>query len=73
MQRFQRISKKVADKISQSKVAVISAGTAIMATASQAAVTMPDPTYTDIEAAAAIGFAIAITVGLLMKAKRFFS
>ena len=38
----------------------------------QAAVTMPTPTYTDIEGAAAIGFAIAITVGLLMQAKSFF-
>jgi len=38
----------------------------------QAAVTMPTASYTDIEAAAAIGFGIAITVGLLMKAKSFF-
>ncbi len=38
----------------------------------QAAVTMPTADYSDIESAAAIGFAIAITVGLLMKAKSFF-
>lgn len=37
-----------------------------------AAVTMPTPSYTDIEAAAAVGFGIAITVALLMRAKSFF-
>lgn len=37
-----------------------------------AATTMPTPDYGDITAAAAIGFAVVLTVGLLMKAKKFF-
>lgn len=44
MRRFQKISKKVTDKISQSKV--VTGGTSlVLATASQAAVTAP--TFTD--------------------------
>lgn len=73
MARFQKISKKVTDKVQSSKVAVLGTAGTIMATSANAAVTMPAASYTDIEAAAAIGFGIAITVGLLMKAKRFFS
>jgi hypothetical protein len=45
---------------------------ATMASNAAAAVTMPTPSYTDIEAAAVVGFGIAITVALLMKAKSFF-
>jgi hypothetical protein len=51
---------------------LLAAGVLVASTSVQAAVTMPTPSYTDIEAAAAIGFAIVLTVGLLMKAKRFF-
>jgi len=43
------------------------------AVSANAAVTMPTADYTDIESAAAIGFAVVLTVGLLMKAKRFFA
>lgn len=48
------------------------AGLAVYGAAANAAVTMPTPAYTDIEAAAVVGFGIAITVALLMKAKSFF-
>lgn len=41
-------------------------------TAANAAVVMPTADYTDIELAAAVGFGIAITVGLLKKARSFF-
>jgi len=47
------------------------AGLAALASNAAAAVTMPTPSYTDIEAAAVVGFAIVITVALLMKAKSF--
>lgn len=53
------------------KVAVV--GLALSGTSAMANVTMPSPVYDDIEAAAAIGFAVVLTVGLLMKAKRFFA
>lgn len=60
-------------KISSSvRNGLVAAGALVLTTAGNAAVTMPTTSYTDIEAAAAIGFAIAITVGLLMKAKSFF-
>ena len=36
-----------------------------------AAVTMPTADYTSIEAAAGVGFAVILTVGLLRKAKGF--
>ena len=36
-------------------------------------VTMPEADYANINAAATVGFAVILTVGLLMKAKRFFS
>jgi len=55
------------------KNGLVAAGVLVLTTSSQAAVTMPTVSYTDIEAAAVIGFGIAITVGLLMKAKRFLS
>lgn len=43
MSRFQKISKKVADKLSQSKAVVISATGAVVTTAVQAApITAPD-------------------------------
>lgn len=42
-----------------------------LASNAAAAVTMPSPSYTDIEAAAVVGFGIVITVALLMKAKSF--
>ena len=51
---------------------LVAAGLAVGATAANAAVTMPTPDYTNIEAAATVGFGIVLTVGLLMKAKRFF-
>ncbi|MFA5234892.1 MAG: hypothetical protein WC390_10880 [Sulfurimonas sp.] len=72
MQRFQKISKKVTDKLSNNKV-VAGVSAAVIGVQAQAAVVMPTADYTDIEAAAVIGFGIAITVGLLMKAKRFFA
>jgi len=72
MQRFQKLSKKVADKLNQSKAIVVGSVATVGAVAANAAVTMPAPDYTDIEQAAGIGFAIVLTVGLLMKAKRFF-
>lgn len=59
--RFRKIAAKVA-----------AAGLAVYGAAANAAVTMPTPSYTDIEAAAAVGFTIAITVALLMRAKSFF-
>ena len=42
------------------------------AVSANAAVTMPTADYSNIEAAAAIGFGIVLTVGLLKKAKSFF-
>lgn len=51
---------------------IVAAGLAFGGAAANAAVTMPTPSYTDIEAAAVVGFGIAITVALLMKAKSFF-
>ena len=73
MSRFQKVSKKVADKLSQSKAVIVVAGSAVLATSSQAAaIVMPAPDYTDIQSAATIGFGVALTVGLLMKAKSFF-
>ena len=50
----------------------VAAGLAVGTTAANAAVTMPTADYTNIEAAAGIGFGIALTVGLLYKAKGFF-
>ncbi len=47
-------------------------GSVVAASAANAAVTMPTADYTNIEAAAGIGFGIALTVGLLYKAKGFF-
>jgi hypothetical protein len=55
------------------KNGLVAAGVLVLTTSSQAAVVMPTVSYTDIEAAAVIGFGITITVGLLMKAKRFFA
>lgn len=63
--------KNLKKAIAQNKIAV-GVSALVVTTASQAAVTMPTPDYTNIEAAATIGFAIAITIGLLMSAKRFF-
>jgi hypothetical protein len=45
---------------------------ALTTTSAFAEVTMPTADYTSIESAAGIGFAVVLTVGLLMKAKRFF-
>jgi hypothetical protein len=42
-----------------------------LVTNASAAVTMPTPDYTDIQAAAVVGFGIVISVALLMKAKSF--
>jgi uncharacterized membrane protein YdfJ with MMPL/SSD domain len=50
---------------------LVAAGSAVGASAANAAVTMPTPSYTDIEAAATLGFGIVITVSLLMAAKTF--
>ena len=47
-------------------------GTVALTSAANAAVTMPTVDYTNIEAAAGIGFGVALTVGLLYKAKGFF-
>ena len=44
----------------------------VSAFADDAAVTMPTPDYTNIYAAASIGFGIVLVVGLLRKAKSFF-
>lgn len=60
MKAFQKHSKKL-----------VAAGLAVYGAAANAAVTMPTPGYTDIEAAAVVGFGIIITVALLMKAKSF--
>jgi len=54
------------------KLGVVAVGAAVVASNAAAAVTMPTPSYIDIEAAAVVGFGIAITVALLMKAKSFF-
>ena len=43
-----------------------------LATNASAAVTMPTADYTNIEAAAGIGFGVVLVVGLLRKAKSFF-
>jgi len=72
MQRFQETSKKVLDRINQSKGKIVALGAMGLTAAANAAVTMPTADYTDIEAAAGVGFAVVLTVGLLMKAKRFF-
>lgn len=53
------------------KLGVVAVGAAVAASNAAAAVTMPSPSYTDIEAAAVVGFGIVITVALLMKAKSF--
>jgi len=58
---FKKMSKKA-----------VAASLAIGAVAAQADVTMPTPDYTNIEAAAGIGFGIVLVVGLLRKAKSFF-
>ena len=47
-------------------------GSVALASAANVAVTMREADYTNIEAAAGIGFGIALTVGLLYKAKGFF-
>lgn len=62
--------KKMSNSVKSGLVAV---GVLVLSSSAQAAITMPVVTYTDIESAALIGFGIAITVGLLMKAKRFFA
>lgn len=62
--------KKMSNSVRNGLLAV---GVLVASTSAQAAVVMPTVSYTDIEAAAVIGFGIAITVGLLMKAKRFFA
>lgn len=53
------------------KIALVGAGVVTLASNAAAAVTMPTPSYTDIEAAAVVGFGIVITVALLVKAKAF--
>lgn len=54
------------------KKGLVAVGVVVLAgAAANAAVTMPTPDYTDIEAAAVIGFGIVITVALLVKAKSF--
>lgn len=58
--------------IAQNKI-VAGGASLLLAAQANAAIVMPTADFTDIEAAAAIGFGIAITVGLLMKAKRFFA
>jgi hypothetical protein len=60
-------------KFGQHKGKVLGALATLGAVSANAAVTMPTPDYTNIEAAAGIGFAVVLAVGLLMKAKRFFA
>lgn len=50
---------------------LLAAGVAVYGAAANAAVVMPTPSYTEIEAAAAVGFGIVIVVSLLMAAKSF--
>lgn len=60
--------------LTNTKNKLVAVGTAGLVAAGnlQAAVTMPAADYTNIESAAGIGFGIALTVGLLYKAKGFF-
>ena len=58
--------------IAQNKVGAGAIALGLGATNSMAAVTMPTADYTNIESAAAIGFAVTLTVGLLVAARRFF-
>ena len=58
--------------LSKQKAKIVALGAIGLTAAANAAVTLPAPDYTNIEAAAGIGFGIVLTVGLLTKAKRFF-
>jgi len=64
--------KRLAQKANKAKVAILVGATTVAVSSANAAVTMPTADYTNIESAAGIGFGIVLTVGLLMKAKRFF-
>lgn len=61
------------------KLLVAGSALSVIATASNAAIVgatplvMPTANYTNIEAAATVGFGVVLTVGLLKKAKSFFS
>ena len=54
------------------KAKLLGLGLALYGVSASAAVTLPTPDYSNIEGAATVGFGIVLTVGLLMKAKRFF-
>jgi uncharacterized PurR-regulated membrane protein YhhQ (DUF165 family) len=58
--------------LSKQKTKIVALSVVGLTAAANAAVTLPVPDYSDIEAAAGIGFGIVLTVGLLTKAKRFF-
>ena len=63
---------KLLDTIKSHGKKLVVLGAIGLTSAANAAVTMPAPDYADIESAAGIGFGIALTVGLLYKAKGFF-
>jgi hypothetical protein len=58
--------------LNRNKGKIVGAAALGLTAAANAAVTMPTADYTNIETAAGIGFGVVLTVGLLMKAKRFF-
>lgn len=59
-------------KSTKSKIIAVGLTAAAMASNAAAVVTLPTPDYTNIEAAAGVGFGIVLTVGLLRRAKSFF-
>ncbi len=69
---MKRILKRVSLKAQRSKKKIVIGALIATTTVANAAITMPTADYLDIEAAATIGFAVVLTVGLLMKAKNFF-
>lgn len=72
MRDFKNAVLTIARTANKNKGKVAGAVALGLTAAANAAVTMPTADYSNIEAAAGIGFGIALTVGLLMKAKRFF-
>ena len=64
--------KGLGKKLKQNKVVATGLAIALTSTQAMADVTMPEADYTDINAAAGVGFAVVLVVGLLMKAKSFF-
>ena len=72
MKDFKNAVLVIARTAKKNKGKVVGAAVLGFTAAANAAVTMPTADYSNIEAAAGIGFGVALTVGLLMKAKRFF-